>query len=74
MTYSLDPSVSWYRRSYENYNGLLKYNNTKKSHLSNFTNEKLEMIEDRLNHHSRKRLGFKTLLQMFNESFNRIAF
>jgi len=31
------------------------------------------MIEDRLNHRPRKRLGFKNPHQVFHESLNRVA-
>jgi IS30 family transposase len=73
MAYFADPFASWQRGSNENYNGLLRQYIPKKRRLSNVTDEELEMIEDRLNHRPRKRLGFKTSHQVFHESINRVA-
>ncbi len=71
--YFADPFASWQRGSNENYNGLLRQYIPKKRHLSTVTNAELKMIEDRLNHRPRKRLGFKTPHQVFHESLNRVA-
>jgi IS30 family transposase len=71
--YFADPFASWQRGSNENYNGLLRQYIPKKRHLSTVTDEELKMIEDRLNHRPRKRLGFKTPHQVFHESLNRVA-
>lgn len=65
-TYFADPFASWQRGSNKNYNGLLKQYIPNKRHLSTVTDEKLKMIEDRLNHCPRKRLGFKTPHQVFH--------
>jgi transposase, IS30 family len=72
--YFADPFASWQRGSNENYNGLLRQYIPKKRHLSTVTDAELKMIEDRLNHRPRKRLGFKTPHQVFYESLNRVAF
>jgi IS30 family transposase len=72
-TYFADPFASWQRGSNENYNGLLRQYIPKNRHLSTVTDEELKMIEDRLNHRPRKRLGFKTPHQVFHESLNRVA-
>ena len=71
--YFADPFASWQRGSNENYNGLLRQYIPKKRHLSTVTDEELKMIEDRLNHRPRKRLGFKTPHQMFHESLKSVA-
>ena len=71
--YFADPFASWQRGSNENYNGLLRQYIPKKRRLSTVTDEELKMIEDRLNHRPRKRLGFKTPHQVFHESLNRVA-
>jgi len=71
--YFADPFASWQRGSNENYNGLLRQYIPKKRRLSTVTEEELRMIEDRLNHRPRKRLGFKTPHQVFHESLNRVA-
>jgi IS30 family transposase len=71
--YFADPFASWQRGSNENYNGLIRQYIPKKRRLSTVTEEELRMIEDRLNHRPRKRLGFKTPYQVFHESLNRVA-
>ena len=73
ISYFADPFASWQRGSNENYNGLLRQYIPKKRRLSTVTDEELKMIEDRLNHRPRKRLGFKTPHQVFHESLNRVA-
>ncbi len=37
------------------------------------TQEELTMIENRLNHRPRKRLGFKTYYEVFHASLKRVA-
>ena len=71
--YFADPFASWLRGSNENYNGLVRQHIPKKRRLSNVTYEGLKMIEERLNHRLRKRLGFKTPHQMFHGSLQRVA-
>ena len=72
-SYFADPFASWQRGTNENFNGLLRQYIPKKRHLSSVTDKELKMIEDRLNHRPRKRLGFKTPFQVFYESLNRVA-
>jgi hypothetical protein len=45
----------------------------KKRALSTVTQEELTMIENRLNHRPRKRLGFKTPYEVFHASLKRVA-
>ena len=72
-TYFTDPSASWQRGSNENFNGLLRQYILKKRRLSTVTDEEFRMIQDQLNNRPRKRLGFKTLSEVFMQSLNRIA-
>ena len=73
QTYFADPYCSWQRGSNENYNGLLRQYIPKKRRLETVTEEELAMIENRLNHRPRKRLGFKTPHEVFHASLNRVA-
>ncbi len=72
-TYFADPFASWQRGSNENLNGLLRQYIPKKRPLSTVTESELKMIEYRLNHRPRKRLGFKTPHEVFYQSLNRVA-
>ena len=45
----------------------------KKRRMETLTDEELTMIENRLNHRPRKRLGFKTPHEVFHASLNRVA-
>ena len=73
QTYFADPYCSWQRGSNENYNGLLRQYIPKKRRLESVTDEELAMIEKRLKHRPRKRLGFKTPHEVFYASLNRVA-
>lgn len=72
-TYFADPYSSWQRGSNENFNGLLRQYIPKKRALSSVTDEELIMIQDRLNHRPRKRLGFKSPHEVFHQSLSRVA-
>jgi len=71
--YFADPFASWQRGSNENLNGLLRQYIPKKRPLSTVTEKELRMIEHRLNHRPRKRLGFKTPHEVFYQSLSRVA-
>lgn len=73
QTYFADPYCSWQRGSNENFNGLLRQYIPKKRRMETVTDEELTMIENRLNHRPRKRLGFKTPHEVFHASLNRVA-
>ena len=73
QTYFADPYCSWQRGSNENFNGLLRQYIPKKRRMETVTDEELTMIENRLNHRPRKRLGFKTPYEVFHASLNRVA-
>jgi IS30 family transposase len=73
QTYFARPYCSWQRGSNENFNGLLRQYIPKKRRMDSVTEEELTMIQDRLNHRPRKRLGFKTPHEVFHASLNRVA-
>ena len=73
QTYFADPYSRWQRGSNENFNGLLRQYVPKKRALSTLTQEELTMIENRLNHRPRKRLGIKTPYEVFHASLKRVA-
>ena len=54
-------------------NGLLRQYIPKKRPLSTLTEDELKMIQDRINHRPRKRLGFKTPYEVFHQSLKRVA-
>ena len=71
--YFARPYCSWQRGSNENFNGVLRQYVPKKRSLSTVTDEEITMIQNRLNHRPRKRLGFKTPYEVFHQSLNRVA-
>ena len=73
QTYFADPYCSWQRGSNENFNGLLRQYIPKRRRLETVTDEELTMIQNRINHRPRKRLGFKTPHEVFHASLNRVA-
>ncbi|MFM2112328.1 MAG: hypothetical protein RLZZ271_988 [Pseudomonadota bacterium] len=73
QTYFADPYSSWQRGSNENFNGLLRQYIPKKRRMDTVSDEELAMIQNRLNHRPRKRLGFKTPHEVFYASFKRVA-
>lgn len=70
-SYFCDPYCSWQRGTNENTNGLIRQFLPKARDLSKVTQEELTMIVNILNNRPRKRLGFKTPLQVFMKSFHR---
>ncbi len=72
MTYFADPYCSWQRGSNENISVLLRQYIPKRGRIETVTDEELTMIEKILNHRPRKRLGFKTLHEVFHASLNRV--
>lgn len=73
QTYFADPYCSWQRGSNENFNGLLRQYIPKKRRMETVTDEELNMIQNRINHRPRKRLGFKTPYEVFHASLKRVA-
>ncbi len=71
--YFARPFASWERGSNENLNGLLRQYIPKKRAMSTVTDEEVRMTQNRLNNGPRKRLGFKTLAEVFHQSLKRDA-
>lgn len=66
--YFADPYSSWQRGSNENTNGLIRqYYSKKNSDFSKVSLREIADLEKRLNNRPRKRLGFRTPAQAFNE-------
>ncbi len=59
---------SWERGTNENTNGLIRYYFPKGTDFANILNETIQTVENILNNRPRKRLGWKTPLEAFNES------
>ena len=72
-SYFARPFASWERGSNENFNGLLRQYVPKKRSLNTVTEDEITMIQNRLNNRPRKRLGFKTPAEVFNQSLKRVA-
>ena len=72
-TYFADPYSSWQRGSNENLNGLIRQYIPKSRPLSTVTDDELAKIEMLLNTRPRKRLGYKTPLEIFMTQINCVA-
>lgn len=72
-SYFAMPYSSWQRGCNENLNGLLRQYIPKGCDISQFTDEQIQQIEDKLNRRPRKRLGYQTPEQVFELSFKRVA-
>lgn len=66
--YFAHPYCSGERGTNENTNGLIRYYLPKGTDFANISNETIKAIENTLNNRPRKRLGWKTPLEVFNES------
>jgi IS30 family transposase len=62
------PYCSGERGTNENTNGLIRYYFPKKTDFANISKEAIQAVEWALNNRPRKRLGWKTPLEAFNES------
>ena len=67
QVYFCDPHAPWQRGSNENTNGLLRQYLPRDADLSKFTQTDLDAIADKLNRRPRKRHGFLTPLEVFNQ-------
>lgn len=67
LAYFARPFASWERGSNENLNGLLRQYIPNKRDMSSVSDEEIRMIQKRLNNRPRKRLGFKTLAEVFRQ-------
>jgi len=66
-TYFADPYSSWQRGGNENANLWIRYYFPKGTDFSKVTEEEIQDVEDELNGRPRKRLGFKTPMEVFQE-------
>jgi IS30 family transposase len=66
--YFAHPYCSGERGTNENTNGLIRWYLPKGTDFATISNETLKAIENTLNNRPRKRLGWKTPLEVFNES------
>ena len=62
------PYHSWERGTNENTNGLIRWYFPKGTDFATISDETIKDVEDALNSRPRKRLGWKTPLEAFNES------
>lgn len=66
--YFAHPYCSGERGTNENTNGLIRYYLPKGTDFANISDETIKTVENILNNRPRKRLGWKTPLEVFNES------
>lgn len=66
--YFAHPYHSWERGTNENTNGLIRWYFPKGTDFQNVSEEALKNVEWAINNRPRKRLGYKTPLQVFNQS------
>jgi transposase, IS30 family len=71
--YFARPYHSWERGSNENANGLIRQYLPKGASMADLTQHRCNAIARRLNTRPRKRLGFRTPLECFNESSVSVA-
>ena len=64
--YNAHPYSSWERGTNENTNGLIRWYLPKRTDFATITDEEIVRIEHDLNNRPRKRLGFKTPLQVWS--------
>jgi len=62
------PYHSWERGTNENTNGLIRWYFPKGTDFATISDESIKAVEDALNNRPRKRLGWRTPLEAFNES------
>lgn len=67
--YFCDPYSPWQRGTNENTNGLLRQFFPKGTSLKDVTNEDLQKVVGLINNRPRKRLGFKTPLEVLAKFF-----
>lgn len=67
------PCHSWERGANENLNGLVRQYFPKKTNFADITNEQVKEVEDKLNNRPRRRFGFLTPNEMFNQ-LQKVAF
>lgn len=70
-TYFTDPYASYQRGGNENANLWVRYYFPKKTDFSKVSDEEVKEVEQELNNRPRKRLGYKTPLEVWNKLLNR---
>lgn len=65
--YFAHPYHSWERGTNENTNGLIRWYLPKRTDFATISDERIQEIEHRLNTRPRKRLGWKTPLEVFHQ-------
>lgn len=68
LCYSAHPYCSGERGTNENTNGLIRWYFPKGTDFATIPDEAIQEVENRLNNRPRKRLGWRTPLEVFNES------
>ena len=68
LWYFAHPYHSWERGTNENTNGLIRWYFPKGTDFGTISDEAIKTVETALNNRPRKRLGWKTPLEVFNES------
>lgn len=68
LCYFAHPYSSWERGTNENTNGLIRWYFPKGTNFGTIPDEAIKAVEEALNNRPRKRLGWKTPLEAFNES------
>jgi IS30 family transposase len=71
--YFAKPYHSWERGANENTNGLIRQYFPKKTDFSTITDQQVQYVENKLNNRPRKRHGFLTPIQLFNQT-EKVAF
>ena len=77
--YFARPFASWERGTNadlgfcQNFNGLLRQYVPKKRPMKNISDKEIKIIENRLNNHPLKRLGFRTTAAVLHQSLSRVA-
>ena len=72
-SYFAMPYSSWQRGCNENFNGLVRQYIPKGCNIDSFSDEQVQQFEDKLNQRPRKRLGYRTPQDVFDQSFKRVA-
>lgn len=68
LWYFAHPYHSWERGTNENTNGLIRWYFPKGTDFATISDDAIKAVEDALNNRPRKRLGWRTPLEAFNES------
>lgn len=68
LWYFAHPYHSWERGTNENTNGLIRWYFPKGTDFATISDEEIKAVETALNNRPRKRLGWRTPLEVFNES------